>query len=327
MTSENGWHSLRFNMGTEKGLILAGVYMMDAYERREVYKPAKPLGVVNDDPLSFGRGTFNHRGLGVQVHYVGATLHKFPYRDAARARLLRFLELQERHGHCCLTALDEPQKSPETNSPSHGQLNEAWAGLCLWAALKSRAEADELVVRHLLRWWWAEIRLCQLTELPGARDRNLKEVDYHPTFWGPGWRGKSKKGEVIASNPCRDLCGRLALGYPVPPKDRSLWRDKYNVAARALASLKPEQREALKPPASFEPTLPYAFHRYEYEHTKDDFVTLFDGPEGKPGELTVAAGMAGGEWFAIDRRDKLAEHIGEMVPTSEMTIEGVNPWP
>lgn len=236
--------------GTEAGRMLYGSQYLDS----AAFPPKLREKLPADGD---GGGTFNHGFLLQMNGYVSGSAR-------GRAMLKEGLEIQRREGHCCRGG------QIETNSASHGQLNEAAAGVALYHAVRVQ---DGPILELLRDWWWSEMALCLACEIPGAAEK--KYEDKEPLFWGPGWRA-TQDGKLIANNPCRDLCGRLILGHPVPPLKRALWRDKYNLAARALSLFPADELKALRPAPGWTPPLPYPFHA---RRAGQSFLAWFDAPE------------------------------------------------
>lgn len=264
-----------------------------------------------------GGGSFNHGGLLSMNGYVSGS-------PRGREMLKEGLEIQRREGHCCRG----PQI--ETFSPSHSQLNQAWAGVSLFHAVRHK---DGPMIEMLRDWWWAEMALCQEHVVPGREsksfdNRQAKKGEREPDIWGGGWRAL-QDGHLIGGNACRDLCWRLVFGHPVPKRGQ-LWKGKYYLAARALGMLPPSELKALRPAPGFIPPLRYPFHSRRTEH--GGFVTWWDvPPEMNPdfaqvSGFSVGIGEPEGPWLANRIPEKFMETVrdGKGVGVDWPAIGGAN---
>lgn len=269
--------------GTEKGRMAYGSAYLDS--------PLSPPPLKEKLPVEGdGGGTFNHGFLLQMNGYVSGS-HR------GREMLKEGLELQRQQGHCCRG------EQIETNSASHGQLNEAAAGVSLYHAALT---ANGPIIEELRDWWWTEMTLCQACLIPGAEAKPYKKGEF--TVWGPGWRG-TVDGAWTGGNGCRDLCFRLIYGLPVPKASRGTWSLQYNLAARALSLLPPAELKALRPAPGWIPPLPYAFHA---RRSSTAFRASFDAPEGQK-DVARTAGYAGGKTFVSEGRiEDQAEYDGEI---------------
>jgi len=227
--------------GTEAARMLYGSAYLDSPDNPPPLKEKLP-------EEGDGGGTFNHGFLLSMNGYVSGS-------KRGRDMLVEGLEIQRREGHCTRG----PQI--ETNSASHGQLDEAPAGVSLFHAVRHK---DNAMIEMLRDWWWSEMSLCNEMVIPGREERpfdnrSAKKGEREPDVWGGGWRAL-QDGVLIASNPCRDLCWRLVMGHPVPKPGHKLWKQGYYLAARALAMLPAAELKALRPAPGFVPPLPYPFH-------------------------------------------------------------------
>lgn len=244
---------------------------MGSEEARMIYGSAYLDGPDSPPPLKEnlpaegdGGGTLNHGFLLQMNGYVSGS-------PRGRAMLKEGLELQRKQGHCCRG------EQIETFSASHGQLNEAPAGVSLYHAVRTK---DGPMIELLRDWWWSEMVLCQEMAIPGREtkpfdNKNAKKGERQPDVFGPGWRAM-QQGKLVGSNPCRDLCWRLIMGHPVPKPGHKLWGERYYLAARALRMLPEAELKTLRPAPGFIPPLRYPFHS---RRTKDGFAAWWDVPE------------------------------------------------
>lgn len=265
--------------GLEQGRMAYGAAYLDSPDAPPPLKEKLP---ADGD----GGGSFNHGGLLSMNGYVSGS-------PRGREMLKEGLEIQRREGHCCRG----PQI--ETFSPSHSQLNQAWAGVSLFHAVRHK---DGPMIEMLRDWWWAEMALCQEHVVPGREsksfdNRQAKKGEREPDLWGGGWRAL-QDGHLIGGNACRDLCWRLVFGHPVPKRGHRLWKDKYYLAARALNILPPAELKALRPAPGFIPPLRYPFHS---RRTEGSYVAWWDVPEGNP-DVARSGGLGpGGLWVSTDK--------------------------
>lgn len=258
--------------GTEQARMRHLVAHVDHLE--DSRKPLPPLAAKGRR-----RGSFNHEFLLLVGQYADS-------QPGAAEALRQWLRRQETEGHCVAGG------AIETLSASHGQLNEAAAGVGLLLAVDRRAR--ELVVL-LRRWWWSEIALCSACEVPGATDLKWRRDTI--TVWAPGWRAM-RGPELAASNGCRDLAYRLVRGYDVPRRPKIIGA-KYNLAFRALLLLPPEELRWLMPPEHWAPPLPYPFHA---RRDRDEAFAWFDAPEHPDIALSTGCPADGERWVARENR-------------------------